>query len=432
MPRSLALALLLLAMPVASEALGPGTTLDASNAAAADALLPPEIVAHYKSGQYKNAIAAWPTGPAWEAGFDAASRANATRLDVDEHGTIVEKASGKPATGLYGLPFAIDAADPKAGVKIMWNAYYALWRVAATHDLLALVWVGATAKQRDAVLDTRLLFYEGVPPSRAPRANALNLAQQTVATVTSPADLNGTTSLAWRFRDSGKQDQAWTYVPALRRVRQVSPANRSDGFLGSDLSQDDGAVFDGKPEDFEWQLVGARDVLALADPASLAGTVKRTVHPGGGFEDEWPADQKIAGYQDPSWTGVAWAPIAPVLVQRKAWVIEAKPRDPYYLFTRIELTIDQETFQGIGSRKFDAQGTLLRSLLFLLGAPQPIDVDGEKLLLPATSMGFVLAENLKQTRATIAGTVPPGKSVHERRVPMDSGLFALERLGAGK
>ncbi|NJR44255.1 hypothetical protein HC761_02160 [bacterium] len=36
-------------------------------------------------------------------------------------------------------------------------------------------------------------------------------------------------------------------MPALRRVRAVSPANRSDGFLGSDMSQDDGPFFDGKP-----------------------------------------------------------------------------------------------------------------------------------------------------------------------------------------
>jgi hypothetical protein len=44
----------------------------------------------------------------------------------------------------------------------------------------------------------------------------------------------------------GKRDSSWSYVPALRRVRAVSPANRSDGFLGSDVSQDDGRFFDGK------------------------------------------------------------------------------------------------------------------------------------------------------------------------------------------
>ena len=77
-----------------------------------------------------------------------------------------------------------------------------------------------------------------------------------ISAVTGPADLQGTVALTHRFRDPGKRDQVWTYVPALRRVRAVSPSNRSDGFLGSDMSQDDGSYFDGKPEDFEWKLVG--------------------------------------------------------------------------------------------------------------------------------------------------------------------------------
>src|SRR6185369_16263217 len=56
-------------------------------------------------------------------------------------------------------------------------------------------------------------------------------------------------------------DLSWAYVPALRRIRAVSPANRSDGFLGSDQSQDDGFFFDGKPEDFEWRVVGHKEGL---------------------------------------------------------------------------------------------------------------------------------------------------------------------------
>lgn len=428
----LVLALVAPALAGASDALAPGTVLDAASADRADGLLPPEVVGHYKAGHYRNTIAAWPATAPWEEAFAAASARNAERYDVNDRGTIVEKATGARATGVYGLPFRIDAADPKAGVKVMWNAYHALWRVGSTHDLLSMVWVGPKAKQREAVIESRLLFHEGVPPARAAKENPLDLAQQTHALVTSPADLNGTASLSWRFRDPDKQDQSWTYVPALRRVRQVSPANRSDGFLGSDLSQDDGAIFDGKPEDFTWKLVGARDALVLADPVSLAGKVRRTARPDGGFEDEWPTDQKVVGYQDPQWTGVAWAPLAPVLVQRRIWVIEATPRDPYYLFARIELGVDQETFQGVSSRKFDAQGTLLRSLLFLTGAAQPVETGGDTLRLPATSMGYVLAENMKQDRATVAGTVPPGRSVHARRIPLDAELFALERLGAGK
>jgi hypothetical protein len=429
-----ALLALVVALPpvVAADELGPGGVLDQTTVAGVASLLSPEMAARYKAGEFRNAIGAWPAGPAWEDAFDAASKRNFDRLDVSERGTIVEKPGGAPAHGLYGLPFRIDPNDPHAGVKVMWNAYYALWRMASTHDVLAMDWIGRKDRQRQAVLDTHLFFLEGVPPSRVPKANPLDLAQQTHAVVTAPADLNGTTSLTWRFRDPDKQDQSWTYVPALRRVRQVSPANRSDGFLGSDLSQDDGAIFDGKPEDFTWKLVGEREALVLADPTSLAGKVGRKSLPDGGFADEWLVDTKVVGYQDPQWSGLAWAPLAPVLVRRKLWIVEATPRDPYYLFAKIELGIDQETFQGATSRKFDAQGALLRSLLFLAAAPQPIEAGGEKLIIGATSMGYILAENAKQDRATVTGTSPPGRSVHERRVPIDAGIFALERLGEGK
>jgi len=433
MRRTFAFAFLLAAMPCrADDALAPGRVLDGTTAATAKGLLPAEVFAHYEKGEFRNTIAAWPPGPPWEEAFATASKQNAERYDVNERGSIVDRASKQPARGVYGVPFRIDAADPTAGVKTMWNAYYALWRIGSTHDALALAWVGRGGRQREAVLESHQLFHEGLPPARAPKENPLDLAQQTRAVVTSPADLNGTASLSWRSRDPATPDQSWTYVPALRRVRQVTPANRSDGFLGSDLSQDDGAIFDGKPEDFTWKLVGARDALVLADPASLAGTVTRRPRADGGIEDEWPAEQKVAGYQDPDWKGLPWAPLAPVLVRRKVWVVEATPRDPYYLFAKIELAIDQETFQGVASRKFDAQGTLLRSLQFLAAAARPITVSGETLVLPASSMGFILAENLKQDRATLAGMAVAGKAVHERRVPIDPGIFALDRLGQGK
>ena len=410
----------------------PGTMLDAEHAAAAAALLPPEVLAHYQAGEYRNPIAAWPAGAAFEPAYVAAWQKNAARLDVDAKGTIIEKEGGKAARGVWGLPFHIAPTDAAAGVKAMWNAYYALWRVGSTHDVLALDWVSKKSLERQAALESVTLYYEGAPVGVAPKDNPNDLASQQLATVSSPADLNGTASLAWRFRAPDKRDQAWTFIPALRRVRQVSPANRSDGFLGSDLSQDDGAVFDGKPEDFTWKLIGEKEQLVLVDPASVAGKVVRKPRADGGYDDEWPADLKVVGHQDPTWTGLPWAPVAPVLVPRKLWIVEAKPNDPLYLFARIELGIDQETFQGATSRKFDAQGVLLRSLQFLIGAPQAVDVKGEKLIFPASQMGYVLAENTKQARATVAGATPPGNSVHERRAPRDPGLFSLDRLQSGK
>jgi len=411
--------------------LAPGTVLDQTTADAAADLLSPELLAEYRSGGYRNEIAAWPDRPAFSADFVAATQANQGRYDVDEHGTIVDAKTGEPATGIYGLPFTVAVDDPKAGVKAIWNAYYSLWRIGSTDDLLALDWVGKRGLERQAVLRAKTLYYEGAKPGLAPEKNALNLAAQQNAIVTSPADLNGTASLVWRFRDADKHDQSWTYVPALRRVRQISPANRSDGFLGSDLSQDDGSFFDGKPEDFEWKLVGEREGLVIADPTSLAGSVTRTADGESGFAEEWPTGQQVVGYQDPEWKGTAWAPRAPVLVRRKLWIVEARPRDPYYLFHRIEIALDRETFQGVSSRKFDAQGSLLRSLQFVSYATQPVGGD-PKDVLPASSMGYIGAVNVKAGRATVAGTAPPGASIHRRRVPLDANLFALEQLGKGK
>jgi hypothetical protein len=415
--------------PVRAEPPGPGAVLDASNAAAATELLPPEVLARYQAGEYRNAVAAWSSAPAFAPAFVEATARNQGKLAVSERGTILDGPGGSRATGLYGLPFTIDASDPQAGVKAIWNAYYSLWRVAGTEDLLALDWIARGGLERQAVLESHTLYYEGVPPASVPEQNPLDLAAQQNAVVTSPADLNGTASLVWRFRDPGKEDEAWTFVPALRRVRKISPTNRSDGFLGSDLSQDDGAFFDGKPESFTWKLLGERDGYVLADPASLAGKVVRTPQPKGGYAEEWAPGQKVVGYQDDGWKGVAWAPVAPVLVRRKLWVVEARPRDPYYLFDRIEIALDQETFQGVWSRKFDRQGGLLRSLQFLVYATQPMP-DGEP--MPASSMGYIGAVNVKNNRATIAGTAPPGASRHLRRIPLDAGLFALDRLGAGK
>jgi hypothetical protein len=154
------------AVAQADDGLKPGMVLDATTAGAADALLPPEVVGRYKSGQFKNTIGEWPKGAPWDADFEAATAKNAGRYDVNARGTIVERGTDKQATGIYGLPFKIDPQDPGAGVKVMWNAYYSLWRVAGTHDVLAMVWIGSKAKQREAVLDSHLLFYEGAPPSR--------------------------------------------------------------------------------------------------------------------------------------------------------------------------------------------------------------------------------------------------------------------------
>src|SRR5262245_56384296 len=159
---------------VCAEPPGPGAVLEASNASTAAELLPAEVIARYQAGEYRNAVAAWSSAPPFAPDFVAASTRNQGTLAVNERGTILTRPGGARATGLYGLPFRVDAADPQAGIKAIWNAYYSLWRVASTEDLLALDWVGRSGLERQAVLEAHTLYYEGVPSALAPKENPLD------------------------------------------------------------------------------------------------------------------------------------------------------------------------------------------------------------------------------------------------------------------
>jgi len=122
----------------------------------------------------------------------------------------------------------------------------------------------------------------------------------------------------------------WAYVPALRRVREVSPANRSDGFLGSDISQDDASFFDGKVTNFDFKLVGEGEMLCVADPVSLAGIYPKRIpspqYPGG-WRDFMSPDKGASGFMKADWKGVPWAPADQALVLGPVRVEHRRARD---------------------------------------------------------------------------------------------------------
>jgi hypothetical protein len=424
----------MVAKQVKESGLQPGQVLGKDNWELAKDLLPPEILRHYKDGEYANKILDWPVGIyRWDPQFKAATEANRGRYVVGPEGTVIDKATGKQPPLVYGLPYPdIDPKDPNAGIEILWNFVYEYWNEGNSHNLTLLNWMSPTGVDRQAIQDVYFLFYDGQGPLyRVPNPN--NLSGQFIAVATSPADLNGTAALTWRYRDSDKRDSNWVYVPALRRVRAVSPSNRSDGFLGSDMSQDDGPFFDGKPEDFTWKFVGEAEMLRLVDPRSFGDKSAQVWLPSGGWRSVWD-DTPVVGYQDPTWKGVAWAPVQAALARRPCWIIEGVPKDKYYLFGKIQLYIDKETYQGAWNRKFGWTGELLNTLQVLAyqreNKKRP---DGTPENQWRSFFAYQCAENVKQNRATLAGLVPKGKDVpNDRRVHYDPSFFdsaTLQRFG---
>jgi len=407
-----------------------GDVLGPSNWQAAKDLLPPEILRHYESGDYKNPIVSFPVGSAkWEPAWTAAGEQNVGQLDVDDVGTVIFKASGEQPDYLYGIPFPIiDANDPKAAVKIVWNQFLAYWSGGSSFNGTLVAMLGPKGMDREIHADGYFNFWDGqLEKYRLPNPN--NLQSQFLGVSTYPTDLQGTSSLTWRYRDPNKRDSVWAFIPALRRVRAVSPANRSDGYLGSDISGDDGFFFDGKPEDFAWKLVGKRDALRVVDPNNIKGTLQVPAAPGGGFEALTADNPPMAGFQDPQWSGVSWAPISAALAVRPVWIVEGTPKDKYYLYGKVQLWIDAETWDGSWNIKYSWQGDVVHSYQTMARVNQPA-ADGEMIF--ASTQVWACAENFKMNRATLGGMRATPKSPFVRRKRLNSNLFdpqALSRYG---
>jgi len=405
-----------------------GTMLQQSNADQASGLLPPEILKHYKGGDYMNQIVDFPNGRfRWDDGFDAATRQNGERIILDESKAPVDKTTMKQPEYLTGLPFPdIREDDPDGGYKALWNLAYAYYTGGNSRNWTILNWLSRTGVQRAAVQDVYFLYYDGQPRQYTPKSNPENLLFQFLAVTATPADIQGTAALGYRFKDPGKRDLSWAYVPALRRVRAVSPANRSDGFLGSDQSQDDGFFFDGKPEDFTWKITGHKEQLRLVDPYSITGKVERKPLPGGGWRTVLYNNDKSVGYMLKDWKGIAWAPAAAGLAKRKFWVLEGVPKDKYYLYGKIELWIDDETWQGAWNRKFSWQGDLLNVYQVMGFASQDFD---SKERWYGSTMAYQGSESIKADRATVSGMNGPGADpANDRRFPLRPDFFDYQTL----
>ncbi len=428
-------ATLLLAGPNAAADLEVGATLGPSTWQQAEGLLPPEILEHYKQGEYENPIAAWPAELySWPPDFKAATEANEGKLELGSDGALLSTETGALPPYILGYPFPrIDPKDPKAGVKIIWNYFYRFYYYGNQESESQFNWVARNALERRADIVSSYAYLDGVPvDERVP--NPQNFLSQNRVVVTAPADLNGTASLSWRYRDPGKRDSNWAYVPALRRVRAVSPANRSDGFLGSDYSQDDGPFFDGKPEDFEWTLKGEVDQYRIAESINLRGEAKARWEGAKGWDSDWP-NLPFVGYMDPTWKGVAWAPHgAAVLAKRRFWVVEGTPRDKYYLFGKLQLYIDKLTYQGAWNRKFDWKGELLNTMQIMAWTPLPFTrPDGKIDYMQGSNSAFQCAENVRGGRATLAGIKSSPNAGFHGRNTFAPDYFSTEAMArAGK
>jgi hypothetical protein len=285
-------------------------------------------------------------------------------------------------------------------VKLVWNFFYQSYILGDDRNLVGLAWISRRGIDREVKTEVWQKFYDGQPADRPRPPNPNNLLFQQLVDVQYPDDLRGTVALTWRYRDT-KHDNTWSYVPALRRTRAVSPTNRSDGFLGSDMSQDDGSYFDGKPEDFKWKLVGEGEMLCMYDKAAIVdGRFDIRPLPDGGWRGVAPARPRF-GWQDPNAKVIAWAPLPErtVLVRRQVYIVEAEPRDKYYLYGKLVLRFEKDGYIGCYNSKYDWKGSILNSYLPLHGGWFRVG-EGKGPWRPYSEAQFTMSQNWRLDRGS--------------------------------
>jgi hypothetical protein len=337
-----------------------GDVIDTSNWEKIQGLVPDPVLVWYKTGQYTTSVEElnFDPGKALPQYVYDLAESNAPKYDVNENNELVYSKTGELATDIVGLPFPkVDPKDPKAGVKIVYNGKFvrmlqgnARWPGMTGH------YVSTSRHERDVEIDMRTANFLGWP-GIGEMKNPKGFQEQYVLKVTSPFDLAGTAVLTWRYLGQ-KPDMTFGYVPAIRRVRRMSPANRSDAMFGSDFSADDTGYigYDGKVPYFEFKLVGEGEALGMFFGKDMVkcmrdpfGTLTSAEPPGAEFK---------VGYQVDGWQGALWAPATKdvIFIKRPVWKIESTSKDPFYNYGKQYMWIDKEFFCGFYKQIFDHSG----------------------------------------------------------------------------
>ena len=330
--------------PQAVADVSPGDVIDKTNWEKAEGLVPEPLLEWIRNGEFLLPVGQLDFDPLeyWPSFVVASRQANAGKYDLNEDDVIVEAGTSQLARHIVGTPFPeVDPADPKAATKIIYNKHYASFNTGNKRFTTVSTWIDRSKLQREITILFLEAYLTGTPWAREVR-NPRDIERYNLISVRSPYDLAGTSIMLWRYL-SERPDMNYAYVPAIRRVRRMTPANRSDGMMGSDMATDDAAGYDGKVPAFEWSLVGQAEALAsygFRKPVAVSRTKK----------GEWvfkPDEPIRLAFQDENATVAAWCPLNSVYVKRPVWVIEAKAEDPYYNYGTQYIWIDRETWTPV-------------------------------------------------------------------------------------
>jgi hypothetical protein len=342
-----------------SYALTWGKTYDKTNYQEVEKMIIPSMLNWVKKGEWVLTVKKLDYEPATYASVhNEATKNNVGKFDVLDDGTLVDKSTGKVANYYLGFPFLkIDIKnDPKAIMKIVANNYASHYRYGSNRDHARMVWIGTKGLERQMI--TRGLYLAYVNRMQGPIPNPQGFLQKQLSYVLEPFDLRGTVSMNWSLNDN-RPDYTYAYVPALRRLRRVSAATKSDPYMGSDMTNDDLFGWGGKVQSATWKYLGEGTYLS---PFLNDKIIPMRDNPDGSCSVTM-VHPKMA-YEEKGFAGVApWCPIGMIYAPRDMYIFEATPKDPYYNAGKMIMYIDKKTYTITYKVTYDKSGQYWKTFI---------------------------------------------------------------------
>jgi hypothetical protein len=378
----------------------PGDVIDATNWEKVQGLVQEEVLGYVKDGKLVLHIESlnYDPGKHLPAYALEAMKTNIGRYELDDDDWIVEAKTGKRTEKILGHPFpVIDPEDPRAATKIMYNTKYWQFVQGSLRGPLVQSYLSPTGYLRGVAAFNVNLYMDGNPEAIA-LPNPDRVMKYQITRATSPYDIAGTAVLTWRYRDPKAEDNSFAYVPAIRRVRRMTPANRSDGMMGSDMAVDDAGMYDGKVTAMTWKLLRKEERLVPflgKDPERIVSNE----------DGEWSTTEQIKeivfGYEQEGWQGAPWAPLNFIWLKRPVYLIEVTPKDPYYNYGTQLIWVDSENWCPVHKTINDRAGKFWK---FTFHAEMNYESDDKTMKVQSAGNQIVVDERNRRSTVSLPAT----------------------------